>query len=87
MPTDLIYVHTKSLTIRTETIDVRDSANAAINVLSNVDDRANEFFIIQVARQLAVAEEITVFINFTGPIKRDYTGLYYSQYNEGGITK
>lgn len=86
-PTDKVYLHYRQMTINTTSVDVRDTANTRINVISVATDTTREFFIVQIERQLTVGEKIRVSVSFTGPLKRDLGGLYWSQYTEGGETK
>lgn len=86
-PTDKVYLHYRQMTINTSSVDVRDTTNTRINVISVATDTTREFFIVQIERQLTVGEKIRVSLSFTGPLKRDLGGLYWSQYTEGGETK
>ena len=85
--TDLIHIHFRSMTINGASLVVTSSENPSIDVLGTSVDSVREFYIIQVDRPFKVGEQITVSMNFTGPIKNDYMGLYYSQYNESGQVK
>ena len=85
--TDYVYLHFKQMTINKDSIDLRDSANGRINVINISEDTIRQLLIIQTSRQLIANERFRVSLNFTGPIKRDLLGLYYSQYEEGGVTK
>jgi hypothetical protein len=86
-PTDFIYLHYRQLAIDDSSIFVSEEITGSINVRNVSIDALHEFYIIQLERQVVADEHIRVSLNFTGPLRKDSIGLYWSEYMEGGTTR
>ena len=76
-------------------IDVTDASVAVVTLpdLNPIEvrdtsfDEDTEFFWIQLARTLAVDEQIRVYMDYSGPLNKDMAGMFWTDYYEGGVRR
>jgi len=83
--TDSITLHSHDLAISRVTLMIDNADDGA--ELTIQTDTENDFLIVQLPNALAVAQQLTLDIDFSGNIRTDLVGFYRSSYVIGGSTR
>lgn len=81
--TQNILLHSQMLNISNISVVV---ASEVIPVLETSHDDGNEMLTIRLAKEIRESSNVTLKMEFRGPIKNDLMGLYYSTYKKGEKT-
>lgn len=81
--TQNILLHSQMLNISNISVVV---ASEVIPVLETSYDDGNEMLTISLAKEIKESSNVTLKMEFRGPIKNDLMGLYYSTYKKGEKT-
>ena len=85
--TDVITIHTKNLTVNEESVLVNSPTDGPVEVKGYSVDPAREFLNVQLNGSLSRQDLVSIYLEFSGPIKPDLAGIYYSSYDMDGETK
>ncbi|XP_013408526.1 uncharacterized protein LOC106172388 isoform X2 [Lingula anatina] len=76
--TNVIKLHIKSLTI--DGVELVDMNGLPVPYTNTEEDKSREFFIVNLPQMLVQGMNYTLTLNFSGPLRDDLVGLYWSQY-------
>lgn len=85
--TGVLTLHVKNLSVDHRSITVFSPIDGAIEVLNVSTDPVKEFLHVQLNGQLRTQDLASIYLEFSGPIRSDLAGIYYSSYEMDGITK
>ena len=77
-----IVLHSKTLVVFVDSITVKDKGNLNLPVGGTSYDKKREFFTIKMTKDLQIANNYTVFMEFNCSLKTDLTGIYLSTYQD-----
>ncbi|XP_069101890.1 uncharacterized protein [Argopecten irradians] len=82
-----ITLHVNTLTVEEAHIRLESVSGAPVpDIVKITHDEIRQFLILDLGSDLQSLEEYTLEMKFSGPLKDDMTGLYYSTYQEGSNT-
>ena len=83
--TNVIFFHTRSMTIDENALVVRDAGSSTEYSITGITrDDVTEQYRVELAETLDIDDQVIVDVSYTGPITNDMSGMYYSYYYDIG---
>ena len=83
--TNVIFFHTRSMTIDENALVVRDAGSSTEYSITGITrDDVTEQYRVELVETLDIDDQVIVDVSYTGPITNDMSGMYYSYYYDIG---